>query len=64
MPNGHPPSWLMVAAVAAPLLARVPLGFKVAIVVLGVARGIVIGWTAGFERKGCLVGRRGPGGSP
>jgi Kef-type K+ transport system membrane component KefB len=43
MSIGHPVFWLMVAAVAAPLLARVPLGFKVPVVVLEVVLGIVIG---------------------
>jgi hypothetical protein len=43
MSIGHPGFWLMVAAVAAPLLARVPLGFKVPVEVLEVVPGIVIG---------------------
>ncbi len=43
MSTGHPVFWLMVAAVAAPLLARIPLGFKVPVVVLEVLLGIVIG---------------------
>jgi Kef-type K+ transport system membrane component KefB len=43
MPVGHPVFWLMLAAVAAPLLSRVPLGFKVPVVVLEVLLGIVIG---------------------
>jgi Kef-type K+ transport system membrane component KefB len=40
---GHPVFWLMVAAVAAPLLAKIPMGFKVPVVVLEVVLGIVIG---------------------
>ena len=40
---GHPVFWLMVAAVAAPLLAQIPLGFRVPVVVLEVLLGIVIG---------------------
>jgi Kef-type K+ transport system membrane component KefB len=40
---GHPVFWLFVAAVAAPLLAQIPLGFKVPVVVLEVVLGIVIG---------------------
>ena len=43
MSVGHPVFWLMLAAVAAPLLSRVPLGFKVPVVVLEVLLGIVIG---------------------
>ena len=43
MPIGHPVFWLFVAAVAAPLLAQIPLGFKVPVVVLEVVLGIVIG---------------------
>ena len=43
MSTGHPVFWLMVAAVAAPLLARIPLGFKVPFVVLEVVLGVVIG---------------------
>ena len=43
MSIGHPVFWLMVAAVAAPVLARIPLGFKVPVVVLEVVLGIVIG---------------------
>ncbi len=41
--NAHPVFWLMLAAVAAPLLAEIPLGFKVPIVVLEVLLGILIG---------------------
>jgi Kef-type K+ transport system membrane component KefB len=40
---GHPVLWILAAAVLAPLLAEVPLGFKVPVVVLEVALGIVIG---------------------
>jgi Kef-type K+ transport system membrane component KefB len=40
---GHPVFWLFVAAVAAPLLAEIPLGFKVPVVVLEVVLGIVVG---------------------
>lgn len=40
---GHPVFWLMMVAVAAPLLAEIPLGFKVPVVVLEVLLGIVIG---------------------
>jgi Kef-type K+ transport system membrane component KefB len=43
MQVGHPIFWLMLAAVAAPLLSRVPLGFKVPIVVFEVLLGILIG---------------------
>ena len=43
MSVGHPVFWLMLAAVAAPLLSRVPLGFKVPVVVFEVLLGIVIG---------------------
>lgn len=41
--SGHPVFWLFLAAVAAPLLGEIPLGFKVPIVVLEVVLGIVIG---------------------
>ena len=40
---GHPIFWILVAAVVAPLLAEIPLGFKVPVVVLEVVLGIVIG---------------------
>src|SRR6266511_3140885 len=40
---GHPMFWILVAAVLAPLLAEIPLGFKVPVVVLEVVLGIVIG---------------------
>lgn len=40
---GHPVFWMFVAAVAAPLLAKVPLGFKVPVVVIEILLGIVLG---------------------
>src|SRR5580704_10033751 len=40
---GHPIFWILVAAVAAPLLSEIPLGFKVPVVVIEVVLGIVIG---------------------
>jgi Kef-type K+ transport system membrane component KefB len=40
---GHPIVWLLAAAVLAPLLAEIPIGFKVPVVVLEVALGVVIG---------------------
>ncbi len=43
MLTDHPVFWLMVAAVASPLLAEIPLGFKVPVVVLEVLLGIVMG---------------------
>ena len=43
MLTGHPVLWLLVAAVAAPLLAEVPLGFRVPVVVFEVLLGIAIG---------------------
>lgn len=43
MHPGHPVFWLLVAAVAAPLLAEIPLGFRVPVVVLEVVLGILIG---------------------
>jgi Kef-type K+ transport system membrane component KefB len=43
MLSAHPVFWLLVAAVAAPLLGEIPLGFKVPVVVLEVILGIVIG---------------------
>ena len=39
---GHPVVWILVAAVLAPLLAEIPIGFKVPVVVLEVALGIVL----------------------
>lgn len=43
MPTGHPVFWVMLAAVIAPLLARVPLGFRIPVVVIEVLLGIAIG---------------------
>jgi Kef-type K+ transport system membrane component KefB len=40
---GHPIFWILAAAVLAPLLAEIPVGFKVPVVVLEVVLGIVIG---------------------
>jgi Kef-type K+ transport system membrane component KefB len=40
---GHPVFWILVVAVLAPLLAEIPVGFKVPVVVLEVVLGIVIG---------------------
>ena len=40
---GHPIFWILVVAVLAPLLAEIPLGFRVPVVVLEVVLGIVIG---------------------
>lgn len=40
---GHPVFWILAAAVLAPLLAEIPIGFKVPVVVLEVVLGIVIG---------------------
>jgi Kef-type K+ transport system membrane component KefB len=40
---GHPIFWILLAAVVAPLLAEIPLGFKVPTVVLEVVLGILIG---------------------
>jgi Kef-type K+ transport system membrane component KefB len=40
---GHPIFWVLVAAVAAPLLAEIPLGFNLPVVVIEVVLGIVIG---------------------
>jgi len=40
---GHPVLWLLVAAVAGPLLGEIPLGFRVPVVVLEVILGILIG---------------------
>ena len=39
----HPVLWLLIAAVAAPLLGQVPLGFRMPVVVIEVMLGIVIG---------------------
>lgn len=43
MLSGHPIFWILVAAVAAPLLAEIPLGFKLPVVVLEVLLGVLIG---------------------
>jgi Kef-type K+ transport system membrane component KefB len=40
---GHPVFWILVAAVVAPLLAEIPTGFKVPMVVLEVMLGVVLG---------------------
>jgi Kef-type K+ transport system membrane component KefB len=40
---GHPVFWLFLAAVVAPLLGEIPLGFKLPVVVLEVVLGIGIG---------------------
>jgi len=41
--TGHPVFWILVVAVAAPLLAEIPLGFRVPVVVLEVLLGMAIG---------------------
>jgi Kef-type K+ transport system membrane component KefB len=41
--TGHPVFWILLAAVAAPLLAEVPLGFRLPVVVLEVLLGIALG---------------------
>ena len=43
MLTGHPVFWVLLAAVVAPLLAEIPLGFRVPVVVLEVVLGIAIG---------------------
>jgi Kef-type K+ transport system membrane component KefB len=43
MPELHPVFWIMAAAVAAPLLAEVPLGLRVPVVVFEVLLGMLIG---------------------
>ena len=43
MVTGHPVFWILVVAVAAPLLAEIPLGFRVPVVVLEVLLGMAIG---------------------
>ena len=40
---GHPIFWVLAAGVLAPLLAEIPIGFKVPVVVLEVVLGVVIG---------------------
>lgn len=41
--TGHPVFWLLLAAVVAPLLAEIPLGVRIPVVVLEVVLGILIG---------------------
>jgi len=41
--SNHPALWVMAAAVAAPLLAEIPVGFRLPVVVLEVVLGILIG---------------------
>ncbi len=43
MLTGHPVFWVLLAAVAAPLLSEMPIGFRIPVVVLEVVLGIVIG---------------------
>ncbi len=43
MPVGHPVFWILLAAVAAPMLAQLPIGIRVPVVVLEVLLGIAIG---------------------
>jgi Kef-type K+ transport system membrane component KefB len=43
MLTSHPVFWVLLVAVAAPLLAEIPIGFRVPVVVLEVVLGIVIG---------------------
>ncbi len=43
MLTGHPVFWVLLVAVTAPLLAEIPVGFRVPVVVLEVVLGIVIG---------------------
>ncbi len=43
MLTGHPVFWIFVAAVAAPLLTEIPVGFRIPVVVLEVLLGIAIG---------------------
>jgi Kef-type K+ transport system membrane component KefB len=43
MTMSHPVFWLMLAAVAAPMLAEIPLGIRVPVVVIEVVLGILIG---------------------
>jgi Kef-type K+ transport system membrane component KefB len=40
---GHPVFWVLAAAVLAPLLAEIPIGFRVPVVVLEILLGIVLG---------------------
>lgn len=41
--SNHPALWVMAAAIAAPLLAEIPVGFRMPVVVLEVVLGILIG---------------------
>ncbi len=41
--SSHPVFWVFVAAVAGPLLGRIPLGLRVPVVVIEVLLGILIG---------------------
>ena len=43
MTDLHPVFWIMAAAVAAPLLAEIPIGLRVPVVVIEVLLGILIG---------------------
>ena len=43
MTTGHPVFWIMLAAVVAPMLAQVPIGIRVPVVVIEVLVGILIG---------------------
>jgi Kef-type K+ transport system membrane component KefB len=43
MPDLHPVFWIMAAAVAAPLLAEIPVGLRVPVVVIEVLLGMAIG---------------------
>jgi len=43
MAIGHPVFWILLCAVLAPLLAEIPLRFKVPVVVIEVVLGILIG---------------------
>src|ERR1700733_12750200 len=40
---GHPIFWILAASVVAPLLAEIPIGLRVPVVVLEVLLGIVLG---------------------
>lgn len=43
MLTSHPIFWILLAAVAAPLLAEIPLGFRLPVVVREVLLGIALG---------------------
>jgi Kef-type K+ transport system membrane component KefB len=43
LPGTYPKFWILVAAVAAPLLSEIPLGIRMPIVVIEVILGVVIG---------------------